>query len=341
MNHHNYNLATARTVIKDYKSSVVITNKVKTSHTESTSKSVNRRKVRKEHTLIQIDRLVHTPAWKMIYTKKRSRESDDQLLNATKWRKLNASKFNVEPDEQTENNSCCLKNLFGLNPVKMRTVDKNIAEPVDKTEKVPTRNVNNVIGVADAVTVINSIDKKFPDQNENLVSYSHESDELMEYEQAAKRQKIFSSNTEPSSIDSKSKMPSVVSVADNFTKGYKLPETKFQVPVDVKFNLKCHVKIEDNSFTDPIDIVDVKPTVVVQTESKSENVGSAYSYDAPITTYAGQLLWAQYFSYPYWPAIVCETDTDTTKDTSKTRMFHPKPVTIDFNLVFFCHFQFK
>lgn len=289
---------------KDYRS-IVITNK--STHSTSSSKSVNKRKRYKRTTRKQINtrHLIVTPASKLIFNiSKRSREECDSLYN-TKRRRLEAGTFQIEPIDEVDD--LCLKELF----------------------------------CTDTYMRHHTVNMKLPDQNENLLSAP---DELSEYK------KRVCGVVKTNSIDFKSNTESSVTTNVNTLKDCKNVELKLQrisSPIDVKFDTtnnstKLHdskaatlngiqiqyakTKVEvldlDRSHSklwkDPIDIKDVKPAVVVKKESDIDiEIKVDRSYEPPSTTYPGQLLWAHYQKYPYWPAIVCVPDVDAPKGKSK------------------------
>lgn len=215
---------------------------------------------------------------------KRSRD-EYESVHDLKRRRLEAETFQIEPIEVSE---LCLKKLFCTDTYMIH---------------------HNVI--------------KFPDQNENLLSAV---DDLNAY-----KKEVFAN----ASVNMLSECKRIA-----------LKLKRIASPIDVKFDANNSTKMEDNiasamdgieaqyatakeetfdrssSFwNDSGETKEVKPVVVVKREVDENQVDHSHQ-STPITaeittTYPGQLLWAQYQKYPYWPAIVCVPETDATNDQSK------------------------
>lgn len=297
INHHNYNSV----VHKDFRSTV-ITNK-SSSYTTSTlcsSKSENRRKhYKRSH--ISTRHLIVTPASTLIFNMtKRSREEYNGSIYNPKRQRMEARTFQIEPIDQ--GNELCLKELFCTDNMRHHNV------PI-----------------------------KFPDQNENLLTAV---DDLSEYK------KRVLATVHSNLIDIKSKIEPVVMAANvnmlNECKNVALKLQRITSPIDVKFDTNNATKLQDNKVSamnaiqtakkETCDhtlwkqsvngIKEVKPAVVVKKEiDETDNVDRSYESSSSSgeisTTYPGQLLWAQYKKYPYWPAIVCVPASDATKGLSK------------------------
>ncbi|XP_037025703.1 probable histone-lysine N-methyltransferase Mes-4 isoform X2 [Bradysia coprophila] len=303
INHRNYNSAINCTVVhKDYKS-FVITNK--SSYSTST-KSVNRRK-RYKRTRRQISyrQLIVTPASRLIFNiSKRSREVvGDSVYSNPKRRRLEAGTFQIEPIDDV--NELCLKKLF----------------------------------CTDAYMRHHNVNIKFPDQNENLLTVP---DDLSEY-----KKRMFAA-VQSNLIDFKSKSEAVTANMNMLSecKNVELKLQRIMSPIDVKFDTKSSTNQQDNEpstmdgietqyaatkeemfdrrstlWKDPVDPMEVKPVLVVKKESDIDEIEVDRSYEPPSTIYTGQLLWARYQKYPYWPAIVCTPATDTSKGKIHVKFF--------------------
>ncbi|KAG4075690.1 hypothetical protein HA402_003515 [Bradysia odoriphaga] len=279
--------------------SFVITNK--SSYSTST-KTVNRRKRYKLTRSKVISRqLVVTPASRLIFNLSHE-EAGDSVYNNPKRRRLEAGTFQIEPVDDL--NELCLKKLF----------------------------------CTDAFMRHHNVSIKFPDQNENLLTVPDESSEYKKRMFPAVQSNLVNFNSKSEAVTANMNMLSEC-------KNVELKLQRIMSPIDEKFDTKSSTKLQDNEpstmygiemqyaatkeevfdrrstlWKDPVDLEEVKPVLAVKTESDVETEVDR-SYESPSTIYTGQLLWARYQKYPYWPAIVCTPGTDANKGKIEVKFF--------------------
>ncbi|KAJ6638628.1 putative histone-lysine N-methyltransferase Mes-4 [Pseudolycoriella hygida] len=142
--------------------------------------------------------------------------------------------------------------------------------------------------------------KKLPDQNENSLSCL---DDMKEYK-ALNLLNERSKNIELSSMTVHSNSNSVTPKVNVNIEIFKIPDIKFKVPspVDVKYDFQYPKKTEEI-------VEDVKPPpVVVKCETAKEKSDSDCLSGQSLSIYVGQVLYARYLKFSYWPAIVYQYD---------------------------------
>lgn len=299
INHHNYNSSiNCSPLVKDFKP--VVTSKQKSNHSTS-SKSQNKRKLFK-CTRFPSKNLVVTPALNMIYNIskkiskdfKRSRD-DDNVFNPPKRRRLDKVKE---------------AQMFEV----ISYMSEDYLLDYHRDYHFSQQQIGNLFGVGG---------NKVPDQNENLY---RSPEELNEYKQQISVTCNTNSNNKHSFIDTElSNLHEPVTVIADNNDAHLVKETSSTL--DDKFNLDSSMKI-DSTKVHEIDLFDTTPTIDVKCESVNDTVDSPKS--EKLTIYAGQLLWARYSSYPYWPAIVWPFDTEANKDPSN--VMHSNSRSIKHNL---------
>lgn len=97
----------------------------------------------------------------------------------------------------------------------------------------------------------------------------------------------------------------------------RLPE---QSPEEMK--TKCSTECEDN----PMDVNDFILPVEINTGIESVDIQSDPAFQPPLAIGLGELLWARYLNYPFWPAIVYQSDTETSQEGVKEIIFYDENI---------------